>query len=127
MNVWLVDRMGPKLPVAIYARKLRDRSPVPEDPQLTAERLEQWLNASRALTSSRRAAALLIADYYMSCPARAPRGELKDRYVRMGADFSGGCPTDAEYGHNFRKQARKSTGMASQGNWPLSRVSGKSA
>jgi len=82
-------------------------SPAPEDPQLTAERLEHWLNASRALTPSRRAAALLIADYYMSCSARALQGELKDRYVRMGADFSGECPQDPEYGHSFRKQAEE--------------------
>lgn len=154
MNVWVVNRIGPKLPVAVYARndipaekdwydvvdglqaKVAEQSaatlariatldpvltkavlariscatgsPAAEDPQLTAERLERWLNASKTLTPSRRAAALLIADYYMSRSARAPQpNELKDRYVRMGADFFGGCPQDPEYGHNFRKQAQE--------------------
>ena len=153
MNVWVVDRIGPNFPVAIYARndipaekdwydavdglqaKVAEQSaatlaktvaidrglteavlartscatgsPAPEDPQLTADRLELWLKASRVLTPSRRAAALLIADYYIACSARALQGELKDRYVRMGADFSGECPQDPEYGHSFRKQAEE--------------------
>ncbi len=152
MTVWVVNRIGSNLPVAVYARndipaekdwydvvdswqgKVAEQSAVtlakiaaldpaltkavlartscasgsaaPENPELTAERLERWLNASRTLTRSRRAAALLIADYYMSCSAQAPQpNELRDRYVRMGAEFSGGCPNDPACGHNFRKQA----------------------
>jgi hypothetical protein len=157
MTVWVVNRIGPNSPVAVYARndipaekdwydvvnrlqaKVAEQSaptlariaaldpvltrailartscatgpPAQEDSQLTAERLERWLNASKSLTSSRRAAALLIADYYMSCSAGAPQTiELKDRYLRMGADFFGGCPQEPEYGHNFRKQAEEIDG-----------------
>jgi hypothetical protein len=164
MTVWVVNRIGPKLPVAVYARNdfpaekdwydavggLQARvaeqsaatlakiaaldpvltkavlartscaagSPEEEDPQLTAGRLERWLNASKALSPSRRAAALLIADYYMSCSARVPKtDELKDRYVRMGAEFNGGCPNDPEYGHNFRRQAQEIDKLGVAGQW----------
>jgi hypothetical protein len=165
MTVRVVNRMGSKLPVAVYARndfpaqkdwydvvdgfqaKVAEQSAATlakiaaldpaltktvlarttcatrpsaaEDPQRTADRLERWLNASKTLPPARRAAALLIADCYISCSSsEPPTAALKDRYVRMGVDFFGRCPQDGpEYGHNFRKQAQEIDKLGAAGEW----------
>jgi hypothetical protein len=100
MNVWVVDRIGPKLPVAIYAR---NDIPAEKDwydavDGLQAKVAEQSA-ATLAKTIANRSRYVLLGKR----AARRTQGPLRSN----GADFSGGCPQDPEYGHSFRKQAKE--------------------
>jgi len=88
-----------------------------EDVALLAERLGKWLNAAKALTPLRRAAALLLADEYMSCIDELPDA-ARERFIALGAEFNGGCAEDGgEYGHSFRKEAEKLDPNGRVGAW----------
>ncbi|HEX4134781.1 MAG TPA: hypothetical protein VHY84_09250 [Bryobacteraceae bacterium] len=112
-----IAALDPSLTKAVLARTSCLAGPPPaEDPVVTAERLERWLNASKSLTLPRRAAALMIADYYMSCMEFVPLS-LRDRYERMGATFDGGCPQDPTYGHTFLREVEKIDKTGTAGQW----------
>jgi hypothetical protein len=78
-----------------------------EDASIAAGRLARWLTASRDLPAERRAAALLLADFYVTWAQCAldwfGSDELEKRFMQLGAKFDGGCPQDGpSFGHNFR-------------------------
>lgn len=77
------------------------------DPSIAAARLERWISAARSLPPARQAAALLLADDYITC-----MGSLLDQsrepFIALGAKFEGACAQDGgDYGHTFRQEAEK--------------------
>jgi hypothetical protein len=89
----------------------------------SVNRLGRWLSVAKVPSPTRRAAALLIADYYVTCAqdldleamAKAMQKGVPSytttvsvRYAEIGADF-GGCPLGGylPYIHNFRAEASK--------------------
>lgn len=89
------------------------KSSAPQEPSaLLADRLEHWLEASKALPPPRRAAALLLADYYIPCLGPLSV-EMMARYASMGAQFD----HDGEYIHAWRDQAKDLDAHGVVGEW----------
>jgi hypothetical protein len=83
------------------------------------DRLGRWLDLARALPPGRRAAALLVADYYVTCAQQLDLQTdasvnrdfqvahlVSEQYAKVGAVFHG-CPLGGyvPYGHSFRTEA----------------------
>ncbi|HMF78599.1 MAG TPA: hypothetical protein VK604_23285 [Bryobacteraceae bacterium] len=74
----------------------------------TATGLERWLRAADRLPPQRKAAALLLADLYVTCARLSGSHELNSSFRRLGAEFKAGCPQDGpDFSHNFREQAEQ--------------------
>ena len=75
----------------------------------SAEPLARWLNAARNLVSARRAATLLLADFYVTCAGTASDPDpLQNRLIQLGAKYETRDPRDGpDYTHNFREQAER--------------------
>jgi hypothetical protein len=82
-------------------------------PEITVERFGHWLDALKPLASSRRAAALLLADYYVSCIEVQLSSQVLDRYASVGVQFD----HDGEFTHAFRDQAMKLDAHGVAGEW----------
>ncbi|HXJ44971.1 MAG TPA: hypothetical protein VNH18_37125, partial [Bryobacteraceae bacterium] len=68
------------------------------------QRLSQWLDVAGHLPPLRRAAALLVADAYVSCVEIS--GGSQAALTALGAKYEPGCPQDGPvYAHNFRDEA----------------------
>ncbi len=66
------------------------------------EPLARWLGAAQALPPPRRAAALLLADFYIACIGAAPDPDrLQKRLTGLGANYA------TDYTHNLREQAER--------------------
>ncbi len=76
-------------------------APADNDVTAAVERLRKWMNAAKGLPRQRRAAALLLADNYMTCMNdvvyKAP-----ERFEALGAELVRG-----EYSQTFRREAEK--------------------
>ena len=67
-------------------------------------RLSRWLKASNSLPAERRAAALLVADSFVSCVEAS--GQTTNSLTALGVKFGPGCPQDGPvYANNFREEA----------------------
>jgi hypothetical protein len=86
-------------------------APVDNNVAAAADRLEKWINAAKDLPRQRRAAALLLADDYMTCMNdvvyKAP-----ERFEALGAEFY-----RDEYGQTFRRGAEKLDQNGPVGAW----------
>ncbi len=73
------------------------------------EPLASWLNAAQKLAPARRAAVLLLADFYITCAGTGSDSDpLQNRLMRLGAKYETRDPRDGpDYAHNFRQQAEK--------------------
>jgi hypothetical protein len=73
------------------------------------EPLAAWLRAAQKLTPVRRAAVLLLADFYITCAGTGSDSDpLQNRLKRLGAKYETRDPRDGpDYAHNFRQQAEK--------------------
>jgi len=71
------------------------------------EPLARWLAAAKALTPSRRSAALLLADFYVTCAGTSPDPDrLQKSLTEFGAKYETRFVKDGpDYAHNFREQA----------------------
>jgi hypothetical protein len=80
-----------------------DRAGEPSDP------LAKWLAAAKPLPPPRRAAALLLADFYLTCIGTSyDPDKLQKRLIDLGAKYEARFPKgDPDYSHNFRDQAEK--------------------
>jgi hypothetical protein len=79
-----------------------ERDAVPIEP------LGRWLTAAQTLTPARRAAALLLADFYVTCAGTtSDPDKLQERLMELGAHYETRFPQDGpDYAHNFREQAQ---------------------
>jgi hypothetical protein len=92
-------------------RQLKQHGPSPTSTLPSApplEPLERWLRAAQNLPPQRKAAALLVSDFY----ATAVRGFFRPgeaygmRLTELGAEFGPAMPPgEMEYKHNWRRQA----------------------
>jgi hypothetical protein len=72
---------------------------------IAAGRLSRWLQASKDLPESRRAAALLVADSFVPCVLAS--GDTLQSIAALGVRSALGCPQDGPvYANNFREQAK---------------------
>jgi len=73
------------------------------------ETLARWLEAARALAPARRAAALLMADFFITCAGVADDSDpVRKRLAGLGAKYETRFdPAGPEYLHNFRGQAER--------------------
>jgi hypothetical protein len=73
------------------------------------EPLAKWLRAAKSLPQPRRAAALLLADFYLTCiGASYDPDKLQKRLIALGAKYESRFPKgDPDYSHNLREQAEK--------------------
>jgi hypothetical protein len=106
--------LDPALTQGLLSRTTcQTKSTSPQEPSsMFAERLEHWLEASKALPPTRRAAALLLADYYMACLGPLSV-EMMARYASMGVQFD----HDGEYIHTWRDQAKELDAHGVIGEW----------
>jgi hypothetical protein len=67
-----------------------------------------WLTAAQTLRPARRAAALLLADFYVTCAGTtSDPDQLQERLMELGAHYETRFPQDGpDYAHNFREQAQ---------------------
>jgi len=74
-----------------------------------SEPLAKWLSAAKPLPPPRRAAALLLADFDLTCIGASYDPEkLQKRLIDLGAKYETRFPQDGpDYSHNFREQAEK--------------------
>ncbi len=87
------------------------------DYSVSADRLGKWMGAAKRLPPPRRAAALILADDYMTCLDNLP-DESRQPFIDLGAKFDGGCAEDGgEYGHTFRREAEKLDPDGRAGAW----------
>lgn len=93
---------GPALTASILDRSQCLARPLrPESESLTVSRLAEWLKSSPDAAPARRAAALLVADAYLTCAHATPQS-----LVPLGAEFATVCPQDGTaYDGNFLRQA----------------------
>ena len=65
------------------------------------------MSAARSLLPVRRAAALLLADDYMTCMGHL-LDQSRERFVALGAEFNWRMRVEdgGDYSHTFRKEAR---------------------
>ena len=73
-------------------------------PTVAMEHLSSWLNSANSLPPDRRAAALLVADSYVSCAQRS--GNTEASLAALDVTYEPGCPQDGPgYAHTFRAEA----------------------
>jgi hypothetical protein len=72
------------------------------------EPLGRWLAAAQTLPPARQAAALLLADFYVTCAGTtSDPDQLQKRLMELGARYVTRFPQDGpDYAHNFREQAQ---------------------
>lgn len=99
-----IAALDSKLTAAMLSRSHCETGrPRSEAGTLTTGRLARWFRVSRDLPPQRRAAALLLADFYIACNEIPTKSLLK-----LGAGFRTMCPQDGPfYSHNFRDRAEK--------------------
>jgi len=111
-----IAALDPVLSQAVLGATTCEPSPLisapPEPPVTTARRLENWLDASKTLPPPRRAAALLLADYYMTCLEYTIPVDLYERYASMGVQLG----RDG-YTHGLREQAKNLDAQGVVGEW----------
>jgi hypothetical protein len=75
----------------------------PADPASPAvlNPLLDWLHRARRLTPQRRAAALVLADYYVNQQQRFYVTSVSDRLIPFGITFTPWCPGDTLYTHSL--------------------------
>jgi hypothetical protein len=63
--------------------------------------LLDWLHYARRLTPERRAAALVLADYYVNQQQRFYFPSVSERLIPLGITFTPWCPGDTLYTHSL--------------------------
>jgi len=101
-----IAALDPALTSLVLSRSNCGAGPEPTRAKMV-EPLARWLSAARNLTPVRRAAALLLADFYVTCAGTASdRDPLQNRLIQLGAKYETRDPRDGpDYTHNFREQA----------------------
>jgi hypothetical protein len=103
------------LTTEILARSRCEDLPVTrEDPSKAAARLDRWLRLSSTLPGQQKAAALLLADEYVTCAENSFRSpQLDGLFKNLGAEFETQCPQNGPfYTHNFRRRAEINSELA---------------
>ena len=103
-----IAALGPALTSPILSRSSCSAGPSTEDRQ-AAEPPAKWLAAARSLAPVRRAAALLLTDFYITCAGTSPDSDpLQKGFMELGAKYETRSPEDGpDYAHNFREQAER--------------------
>jgi hypothetical protein len=103
-----IAALGPALTSPILSRSRCSAGPSLAD-RPPAEPLARWLTAAKGLAPARRVAALLLADFYITCAGTSPDPALlQKRLVELGAKYQVFSPGDGpDYTHNFREQAER--------------------
>jgi len=103
-----IAALGPALTSPILSGSRCSAGPSTEDRQ-AAEPLAKWLAAARSPAPVRRAAALLLTDFYITCAGTSPDSDpLQKGFAELGAKYETRSPEDGpDYAHNFREQAER--------------------
>jgi hypothetical protein len=96
------------------SRSPESKSSAPQvPPEIAVERFGQWLDALKPLAPSRRAAALLLADYYVRCIEVQIPNQMLNRYASVGFQLD----YDGVFTHAFRERAIKLDAHGVAGEW----------
>jgi hypothetical protein len=98
-----IAALGPALTRPILQGSRDEIQSPPADPASPAvlNPLLDWLHHARRLTPERRAAALVLADFYVNQQGRLYLPGLRERLIPLGITFTPWCPGDTVYTHSL--------------------------